>query len=1821
MNQNYRANRHQRFISWIASILLVISSCIPTVVSAEDLPNQLAAPIVSDEEIADTSSLNSPAVPAQEIENPVLLNEEQTPSHVVKTGDKSFYLTLRRPFTAEGEIINLDENRQGEITIETNEKNSVAKKYYIKVHDTNIPSINQGLHQGKQVQFKVDDTFVTDNRPQKISPAFTAARHTNNIKKEMFFTPKEEATATLVVTVPEMEDKPVTIKVNIVDPNKPKEKKAKLQQEIDGAWTDIQGDLLISAPYEKSYKIKAVMEDGSEEPIEAWEAYSEDDVIEMLSKEDDSIFEFKPLNPGRVIVEAYFENENVKGSKSVNIVVKSPEVEKPEITLKSKSGDNEWGNLIQPWVIEKEGNILYSLEAAVPDGTNGEYRWQVTSGNDEIIKARTIKDNLFVFRALKPGTASIQVYLKNNDEIDAKTVYVEVKEKDAPSIKLSQQVGEELKALNDDLELKYDFGEKVYTLKAKAPNNEPITWQVPYSAAKGITEQKGSKDDEFRFRIKAMGEHKIIVYAGKPGSPNRLSKEFTINVVKAEAPKLQYKLSENSPWVPMDNTPIALVKGRPESYIMIDNGERWGLKAAQDGIVEISPFGYSGLWKIKPLANGNVELTATSASGEKHTFTVAVSDLPATDVVIHAPKTTLYVSQSMKLRADITPINHTDSLSWKVDKPELASIDQSGNLKALAAGVVKVTATAGNISKSVDITIKSSAEVKIYFQYKDGTKQYTDDSDTITLTVLDEGGFYIEGEDAVATHWHAREKHYFSHNEFLIHFWIDQFNRYFPRTAATKDATVTYTQDGQTLKKDFHIKVVSSDVEEIKVFAKDRELSMDDPIIVQGSEWTHVTVKGRNKGSQEFVTLPETSYFIEYKYNQHIIGSSFSLWAPETFVVTVRMKDDNDVKSDFKATSKYVPVSSLVGDIPQRWEIHEWNKLQEKYIGIRYDSTLDKGYTLRVGPEHASDWKLNWEALTPEIAEYDPLHSNGIVPKKPGLAKFRVSSVDNPKITKEVEVEFFYRTPLEAATTVPDKILNTGEIKDFDIQVQPAHASEQRFHWTYSQDGIVSVKDIVNIDPENLNVPKWTTHTIRAIKPGTVTVTGTPYDQTNQVEPITFTVTVSGKPADNSIIDLAALNQWANEAITQITKQYTVQASTDPWVISELSKLDQSITKEQQDAIFSVIFNNGVLVDDVKALSKGIISLRAAGLDPEKYHGYNLLQELIDLNKTDDLYEMTSYLWALSTDDYEMASVKTEIDNTVQKLLSMQQTDGLWKDSYGGWADATGFALYALAPYKDQPAVRSAIEKAVDGLSLQQEANGGFSDNSNSLAMIVGGLLSSDKEYLSDVRLIKNGKTMLHALQDYQTENSGFKWKADETGSNGFATEQSYRALIAYTRGYVFSYRGKEKNAIEPNDKSLAESVLKSEVSKADAILGKASQYDEAQINQLSRLVQQAKNLLENKSSSIADINNQTRQISELLKALKPKNSGGGAGGSAGDAPSDITVTFTLESIERGGTAKEVWLNQRSYTVPKDSNVAYVFDKALKENNLAYDNPSGNYVKSILSPKDGRWFGEFSNGQNSGWMYKVNGVRPNVGLAQYRLNDRDDIVWFYTNDYTKEPGYNFGGGGGSSAPSDTTTIAENAAPLAQSPTAQENNAVTFTDVPTDKWYSKAVQSMVQKGLAKGREHNRFEPDATITRAEFVAILARIDGKSIEDQSTEQFKDIKATDWYYRSIAWANANQIASGNGRLFEPNRPITREEMAAMLLSYTRYNNGVKLSSKNNVIAFADDAQISTWAKESVQAMQSAGIIGGKENNRFAPKAHATRAETMEMLFRLLGE
>ena len=66
------------------------------------------------------------------------------------------------------------------------------------------------------------------------------------------------------------------------------------------------------------------------------------------------------------------------------------------------------------------------------------------------------------------------------------------------------------------------------------------------------------------------------------------------------------------------------------------------------------------------------------------------------------------------------------------------------------------------------------------------------------------------------------------------------------------------------------------------------------------------------------------------------------------------------------------------------------------------------------------------------------------------------------------------------------------ESMNLDLLVTPSNATNQRFAWTYSQDGIVKVNDYVTSTPGTMT----TTHTLSALEQGTVTVTGTPLDDT-----------------------------------------------------------------------------------------------------------------------------------------------------------------------------------------------------------------------------------------------------------------------------------------------------------------------------------------------------------------------------------------------------------------------------------------------------------------------------------------------------------------------------------------------------------------------------------------------------------------------------------------------------------------------------------------------------------------------------------------------------
>ena len=127
----------------------------------------------------------------------------------------------------------------------------------------------------------------------------------------------------------------------------------------------------------------------------------------------------------------------------------------------------------------------------------------------------------------------------------------------------------------------------------------------------------------------------------------------------------------------------------------------------------------------------------------------------------------------------------------------------------------------------------------------------------------------------------------------------------------------------------------------------------------------------------------------------------------------------------------------------------------------------------------------------------------------------------------------------------------------------------------------------------------------------------------------------------------------------------------------------------------------------------------------------------------------------------------------------------------------------------------------------------------------------------------------------------------------------------------------------------------------------------------------------------------------------------------AGD---DITVTFSLlgdtvhgdegekHTLVDGNLAK--WIDSAQITVGNNATALDVIVKALGDQ-YTIDNPSGNYIKSI-TPKDGKTLSELSNGSLSGWMFTVNGIHGDLGVAQQYLNDGDVIVFHYTDDYGKE---------------------------------------------------------------------------------------------------------------------------------------------------------------------------------------------------------------------------
>lgn len=182
----------------------------------------------------------------------------------------------------------------------------------------------------------------------------------------------------------------------------------------------------------------------------------------------------------------------------------------------------------------------------------------------------------------------------------------------------------------------------------------------------------------------------------------------------------------------------------------------------------------------------------------------------------------------------------------------------------------------------------------------------------------------------------------------------------------------------------------------------------------------------------------------------------------------------------------------------------------------------------------------------------------------------------------------------------------------------------------------------------------------------------------------------------------------------------------------------------------------------------------------------------------------------------------------------------------------------------------------------------------------------------------------------------------------------------------------------------------------------------------------------------------------------------------------------------------------------------------------------------------------------------------------------------------------------------------------------ENTVGIFTDT-VSHWGGSYIASMARRGIINGMGDGTFAPNSTMTRAQFVQMLAKMSGDEFASCTTDVFSDV-ATQWYAPAIAWAVEQGVSDINEGVFRPTEAITREEMALMLHHYVTNVAEAELAEKKEPVRFTDAQEIDAGAVEAVTSMQRSGIIDGMpdgSNFRFAPKEQATRAQAATMISR----
>lgn len=413
--------------------------------------------------------------------------------------------------------------------------------------------------------------------------------------------------------------------------------------------------------------------------------------------------------------------------------------------------------------------------------------------------------------------------------------------------------------------------------------------------------------------------------------------------------------------------------------------------------------------------------------------------------------------------------------------------------------------------------------------------------------------------------------------------------------------------------------------------------------------------------------------------------------------------------------------------------------------------------------------------------------------------------------------------------------------------------------------------------------------------------------------------------------------------------------------------------------------------------------------------------------------------------------------------------------------------------------------------------------------------------------------------------------------------------------------------------------------------------------------------------------------LDEYLQELEDRSAG------------EVEVTFRLigDWLHEDDTADHeeyvTWIETTEYRMPGESTVCDLLLLALEDHDLRQKGAKKGYVEGVRAPDllGGYWLQEFDNGSNSGWMYTVNGDHPDLSLTEMELEDGDEVIWHYVDNFSAEERretwldaedispktyvkhhleqiVTIEGDGEVEPALKASHIGEDVtfAFLPAEGWTVENVRVdgkdkgsiedftyrdlamnarievvfaeempmqmTFMDVSEGQWFYDDVYFTVNNGLFNGVSELYFEPNTPMTRAMLVTVLYRMEGQpAVNGRSA--FTDVQDGQWYTDAVVWATRKGVVNGYGDgRFGPNDPITREQMAAILFRYAG-NKGYSVLTRADLTAYTDHTNISGYAMDALSWANANGLIRGRTETTLMPDGQATRAEVAAILHRFL--